>query len=131
MDNCIFCRIINKEIPAEIVFEDSESVAFMDINPVNYGHLLLIPKKHFPYIADVPDDLLGRMFVKTKMLMGKLKDATNADYVINSVVGLDVPHFHIHIIPRYHNDGLARFWPVRKYSDDEMKKVAEKIRKFI
>ena len=129
MPDCIFCKIINKEIPSHIIYEDKKLVCFLDINPVNQGHILLIPKKHYEMMEDVPDDLLSNLFITTKKLMVVLKKAMNAEYVILSVVGIDVPHFHIHLIPRYKKDGLANFWPTKKYSSEqEAKEIAAKIK---
>jgi len=129
MPDCIFCKIINKGIPSHIIYEDKELLCFLDINPVNHGHILLIPKKHYEMMDDVPDDLLSNLFITTKKLMVILKKAMNAEYVILSVVGIDVPHFHIHLIPRFKKDGLANFWPTKKYSSEqEAKEIAEKIK---
>jgi histidine triad (HIT) family protein len=100
----------------------------LDINPVNPGHVLLIPKGHFPTMAETPDDLTAYLYVKAKELMSKIKIAMKADFVVLSVVGTDVPHFHIHLIPRYFSDGLAGFWPAKKYQEGEMAAVADKIR---
>jgi histidine triad (HIT) family protein len=129
--DCIFCKIISGEIPAGKIYEDEKCLAFLDINPVNPGHALLIPKEHFASMPETPDDLVAYLFTKTKELMIKIKKAMRADYVSLSVVGTDVPHFHIHLIPRNYNDGLAGFWPTKKYADGEMAEVAEKIRKEI
>lgn len=128
MENCIFCKIIKKEIPATIVYEDKKVISFLDINPVNHGHLLLIPKKHHKIMTDTPNNLVSYLFLKSKWLMSILKEATNADYIVLSVVGLDIPHFHVHIIPRYLNDGLANFWPTKKYKNDEEKEIAKRIK---
>jgi histidine triad (HIT) family protein len=130
--NCIFCKIIKKEIPSEIIYEDEISLAFLDINPVVDGHTLLIPKEHFKWMTDTPDDLISKLFIKTKEIMPKIKDAMNAEYVSIAVVGTDVPHFHIHINPRSSNDPLKNSIPTKKYRDaDHMKEVAEKIRRAI
>lgn len=129
MENCIFCKIIKGEIPSAKVYEDDKVLAFLDINPVNYGHTLIIPKEHYQMMYDVPDELISYSFVKAKELMVKIKDALEADYVSVSVVGLDVPHFHIHLIPRYYNDGLAGFWPTKKYREGEMETTLEKLTK--
>jgi histidine triad (HIT) family protein len=129
MDDCIFCKIIKKEVPAEIVYEDNKAIVFLDINPVNDGHLLIIPKEHYPYMTDTPDDLLSELFILAKKLMPKLKEVMNAQFVVVSVVGTDVPHFHIHLIPRFQNDGLKASWPTKKYNHEQhMKEVGEKIR---
>ena len=125
---CVFCKIVRGEIPTEKVYEDSQVFAFLDINPVNYGHLLVIPKGHYQWMQDVPDELLGKIFVRCKKLMRALKKEMEADFVVVSVVGTDVPHFHIHLLPRYRDDGLADFWPTKKYESGKDKEVAEKIR---
>jgi histidine triad (HIT) family protein len=122
MDDCIFCKIVRKEIPADIVFEDEKSLAFLDINPVNPGHLLLVPKEHYSYMNETPDELVSHLFTTAKSLMPKLQSAVNADVVVLTVVGTDVPHFHIHLIPRFKEDGLAGFWPTKKYTSEEEKR---------
>ena len=127
MTDCLFCKIIQKEIPASIVYEDDTALAFLDINPVTDGHTLLIPKEHHSWIHETPDELLGETFIIAKKLMLALKDAFNADFINVSVVGKDVPHFHIHLIPRYNNDNLSG-WPTKKYQEGEMEQVSNKIR---
>ena len=128
-ETCIFCKIISKEIPAEIVYETETSLAFLDINPVHEGHTLLVPKGHSSNMLETNEAVIGALIQETKRLMISIKKATNADFVVLTVVGTDVPHFHIHLIPRFHNDGLAGFWPAQKYASDERKKeVAEGIR---
>lgn len=126
--SCLFCKIVSGEIPSAKIYEDEKILAFLDINPVNHGHLLVIPKEHHPRIEETPDAVVADMFVKSKKLMGAVKKAMNADYVAVSVVGTDVPHFHIHLIPRLFTDGLAGFWPTKKYGEKEMEKAAEKIK---
>ncbi len=128
MSDCIFCKIVAGQIPAAKIYEDSRVLAFLDINPVNQGHVLLIPKEHFPTIVDTPDELVGYIFSKAKVLMPAIKAATDADFVAITIIGTDVPHFHVHLIPRRHNDGLTGFWPTKKYTGDDMKITAEKIK---
>jgi|SRR3989344_3557040 len=129
MIDCIFCKIAANEIPAEVVYEDESVIAFLDIHPVNFGHTLLIPKRHVPTMLDVPDEMLNVLFVAAKKLMGAIKKGCEADYVALTVVGVDVPHFHIHLIPRYLNDGLAGFWPTKTYRENEAEVAGENIRK--
>lgn len=126
---CIFCKIVKGTIPAEKIHEDEVSLSFLDINPVNEGHLLIIPKAHYENMAITPDHLIENLFKKAKTLLPSLQKATGADFVALTVVGTDVPHFHIHLIPRFHKDGLAGFWPAKKYgSAERMKEVADSIR---
>ncbi|MFA6254769.1 MAG: HIT family protein [Patescibacteria group bacterium] len=126
--DCIFCKIIAGEIPAAKVYEDDKVLAFLDINPVNYGHVLLIPKEHYRMMADTPDELVAYIFTKAKELMKVIKIALKADFVVVSVVGVDVPHFHVHLVPRFKDDGLAGFGPTKKYGENEMAEYAEKIK---
>ena len=100
-ENCIFCKIINKEIPSSFTYEDDKFVAFLDIEPQSDGHTLLIPKAHYPWMTDVPDEIIGDIFIVTKKLMRKLMVEKNCEFVKIKVIGKDVPHFHIHLIPQY------------------------------
>jgi len=128
MSECIFCKIIAGEIPCAKVYEDEKLIAFLDINPVNKGHVLIIPKEHHQMMVDTSDDLVSYIFVKAKGLMKVIKKAVEADFVIVSVVGIDVPHFHVHLVPRYNDDGLAGWWPTKKYEEGEIEEYAEKIK---
>ena len=127
MTNCIFCKIIAGEIPADKIYEDDKILAFLDINPVMPGHVLIIPREHYAMMLDVPDELLGYCFIKAKELMIKTKKAMEVDYISVSVSGIDIPHFHIHLIPRKFNDELPG-WPTKTYAEDEMQEIAKKIR---
>ena len=130
-ENCIFCKIIKKEIPSYIIYEDKDTFAFLDIAPVNPGHTLVIPKKHYKLMADTPDDLVSAVFVISKKLMKTIQKATKADFIAVAVVGLDVPHFHVHLVPRFFNDGMANFWPTKKYEDKQMEICAKKIKELL
>ena len=98
--NCIFCKIIAREIPASIVFEDEQTLAFLDIHPKAPGHLLVIPKEHYPWFDELPDPLSDHLFRTAKKLAQTLKKERGAAYIQLSIVGRDVPHTHIHLIPR-------------------------------
>ena len=126
MTSCIFCKIIKKEIPSEKVFENKKFIAFLDIQPVSNGHLLIIPKKHFIWMQDADDKTIAEIFKITKKLMLALKKGLECDYVQVSIVGNEVPHFHIHLIPRYYGDSFKNF-PTKKYLDGESSKLAKKI----
>ena len=126
--NCIFCKIAKGEVPSAKVFEDKNVFAFLDINPVNNGHVLVIPKEHHARLEETPDTVVADIFVQSKKIMPAIKKAMNANFVAVSVVGTEVPHLHIHLIPRTHTDGLTGFWPTKKYGEKEMETVAEKIR---
>ncbi len=125
---CIFCKIINGDIPSSDIYEDGTIKAFLDINPVTYGHTLVIPKKHYPMMIDVPDSTLSHSFKISKYLMKDLKNIYKADFVKLAVVGIDVDHFHIHLIPRRNSDEICNFWPTTKYQENDMEEEAKKIR---
>lgn len=103
MNNCIFCKIINKEIPTNFTYEDNNFVAFLDINPIKEGHTLLIPKEHHRWMQDTPDEIIQNIFVVAKKLMQKLIEDRKCEFVKVEIIGKDVPHFHIHLIPQYKN----------------------------
>ncbi|HRH31116.1 MAG TPA: HIT family protein [Candidatus Paceibacterota bacterium] len=126
-EDTLFTKIVKREIPATIVYEDEESLAFMDIHPIAKGHLLLITKEPYRWMQDVPDELLGRMFIKAKKLMGAMKTATGSDMVHSIVEGKEVPHFHIKLIPDMMSNHLAT-WQLEKYEDGEMQTYADKIK---
>ena len=126
MENCIFCKIVKKEIPCDKVFEDGNFLAFLDIQPVSDGHMLIIPKKHIVWMQEADDETIAGIFKLTKKLMLAIKNGIKCDYMQVSIVGKDVPHFHIHLIPRYFKDGLSQF-PTKKYQDGESNEVVKKI----
>ena len=101
-------------------------MVFLDINPVSDGHLMVIPKNHFTWMQDADDETIVGIFKLSKKLMLAIKNGLGYDYVQVSVVGKDVPHFHVHLIPRYLNDGFTN-WPTKKYEDEKLKEVAQKI----
>ncbi len=125
MNDTIFGKIIRKEIPATTVYEDEQFLAFMDINPASKGHILLIPKEQYKWMQDVPDQLIAAIFIKAKELMLILKKALDADYIQLAVVGNEVPHFHIHLIPRMLGDNIHG--PHVQYAEGEMQQYADKV----
>jgi histidine triad (HIT) family protein len=93
MENCIFCKIANKEVPAHIVYEDDNFVAFLDINPLSPGHCMVIPKKHYRWVWDVPN--VGEYFEVTRKVALAQQKAFDTDWILSKIVGEDVPHAHI------------------------------------
>lgn len=124
--NCIFCKIINKEIPCNKLYEDDNFLAFLDIKPVSDGHLLIIPKKHIVWMQEASDEIISEIFKLTKKLMLALKNGLPCDYVQESVVGNEVPHFHIHLIPRY-NDVIFPNLPTKEYEKEKVEEIIKKI----
>ncbi|MBI5002942.1 HIT domain-containing protein [Candidatus Woesearchaeota archaeon] len=126
--HCIFCKIAKGEIPCNKVYEDKEYLAFLDIKPLNKGHVLVIPKKHFQWVYDV-DDQSGYWKVAQKIAK-KLVSNMNAKYVHFVTWGLEVPHAHIHVVPRYeddHHEGFLQWEKSLKLSQDEMKEISGKL----
>lgn len=127
-NDCIFCKIVAKEIPSTEVYEDNKFFGFLDIHPVVKGHTLLIPKDHHVWMHDMPDELLAESFITTKKLMNTMRKGFGCDYVQVSIVGKDVPHFHIHLFPRWFDDGLTQFPTVTYESKQEELETALKIK---
>lgn len=134
---CIFCKISSHEVPAKIVYEDDEFIAFLDIKPANPGHTLVIPKKHYQFLPQMPDDEVARMFTVVKKMAAAVFEATGAEGVEirqrnGAVAGQVVPHVHTHIIPRFKDDGIATDWAPRQLKEeqfDEMqKRISEKMK---
>lgn len=128
--DCVFCKIIKGEIPCYKVYEDDNFLAFLDIKPINEGHTLIIPKKHFCWVWDV-EDFCGYWEFARKVAK-RLINNLSAEMVNFVTLGEAVHHAHIHIVPRYKNDGLGGLpdWSKSKsFSKEEMNKVLNKINK--
>lgn len=122
-DSCIFCQIVAHSLPAYIVYEDDEAVAFLDNRPLFPGHVLLVPRGHFETLLDLPQRLNGHMMGNTQLLARAVEAAVDAEgtfIAVNNNVSQTVPHLHIHIVPRRRRDGLRGFfWPRQNYRDDQ------------
>ena len=127
-ENCIFCKIAKKEIPSSIVYEDDKFFGFLDISPVVKGHVLLIPKEHHVWMHEVPDELLAESFLTTKKLMKAMRKGLGCDYVQITIIGKDVPHFHIHLIPRHFDDKLPQFVTTSYETEEEKEDATTKIK---
>ncbi len=125
-DMCIFCKIAKKEIPAKIIYEDDETMAFLDINPRNEGHALVIPKKHYVNLLEAPDNTLAELMRVAKLLCQRMKNKLNAkgfNIVINveKVAGQEIDHLHLHIVPRYaENEEVISFGEVKEVDIDSV-----------
>ena len=132
--NCLFCRIVAGEIPSTRVYEDADTLAFMDIGPIIKGHTLVIPKKHYDPITQTPEDVLAKVMVVVRKIaqaqMNGLKaDGVNVLNANGTAAGQQVPHIHFHVVPRFKTDGHHWNWAAKKYdSMEEMKKLAEEIK---
>ena len=121
--NSIFTKIIKREIPAFIIHEDDLFIAFLDINPIQKGHTLIVPKTEIDYFFDIEDDLLSKMLIFTKKIAKAIKKTIECKKISMSVIGLEVPHAHIHLIPiNKMSDANFRNDPI-KMSDEDMHKI--------
>ncbi len=132
MTDCIFCKIVNGEIPSEKVYEDEGVFAFLDIKPFTNGHTLIIPKKHYDNIFDIPEELLSKIAIVSKKVSGKLKEKLEADGISiaisnGKVAQQDIFHFHLHVIPRYAKDNF-KFTHVNNKNNEDISLIAKKIR---
>jgi histidine triad (HIT) family protein len=129
----IFTKIINREIPAEILYETDNVIAIIDIMPIHYGHALIIPKKEYRNFLEVPEPEVGELMLVTQKIAKSLVKTFNLEgfnFFSNNgeVAGQSVFHFHIHVTPRYPNDNISFLLNLKKYSEGQMKEVADKIR---
>lgn len=125
----IFSRIVAGEIPSHKVAENEEFFAFLDINPVSEGHTLVIPKEEVDYIFDMDDNKLGRMMAFAKKVAAALKETVPSKRVALSVIGLEVPHAHIHLVPINKESDMRFGGQKDKPEPEELARLAEKIRK--
>lgn len=124
----IFAKIISGEIPAHKIAENDAFLAFLDISPLAEGHTLVVPKKEIDYIFDMPDELLGSLMVFAKTVALKIEKAIPCARVGVSVVGLEVPHTHIHLIPINSVSDMNFAKPKLEFSQEELSATAVKIR---
>ncbi|WP_285469425.1 HIT family protein [Actinokineospora globicatena] len=111
-ETCVFCRIIAGELPAVMVHQDTDVVAFLDHRPLFRGHVLLVPRQHVTVLSDLPAEQLVPFFGTAQRLERAVEDGLGADgslVLINNIISQSVPHLHLHVIPRHRKDGL-RFW---------------------
>lgn len=135
MQDCIFCKIVAGEIPSHKVYEDDSVLAFLDINPVNPGHTMVIPKEHCKDLLSTPPDIAGKLVVAAQHIAPAVMKAagTNAFHLdINNGEGAGqaVFHAHFHIQPRSKDDGLT-LWPGTSADQEELKKMADDIKKHL
>ena len=132
MGDCIFCKIVAGEIPSASIYDDATKLAFMDINPVQPGHALLIPKKHYERLTDLPDDVAADLAgvlpgIARAVVRASGADGFNIFQTNGACSGQVVPHVHIHIIPRHENDGYSFHWKAGGYAEGEIESWRQKI----
>jgi len=129
--NCIFCKIASKEIPAKIVHEDADTICVLDINPASEGHILVYPKKHYMIMPHMPDEILAKVFKNVKLmshtLLKTLQCGGTTIFIANGVAaGQKAPHVLIHVFPRRENDGLVKL-PQYEMSDEQIEKLKKEL----
>lgn len=125
----IFTRIINGEIPCYKIAEDDRYFAFLDINPLKAGHTLVVPKKETDYIFDLNDDQLTGLVIFSKKVAKAIKEAFPCNRIGVAILGLEVPHAHIHLVPMDSMEDINFKNPKLKFTPQEFKKIAESISK--
>jgi len=133
VSDCLFCRIVTGETPADVVLTTEDMVAFLDHRPVFKGHTLVVPREHVVTLAELPDSLLLPVFSVARRVAAAMEAGFGADGTFvanNNRISQSVAHLHVHVVPRHRKDGLRGFfWPREKYaSPEEAAEVAERVR---
>ncbi|HET8663825.1 MAG TPA: HIT family protein [Nocardioides sp.] len=131
-DGCVFCSIIAGDVPADVVLDEPDFVAFLDARPVFKGHTLLVPREHVVTLPDLPAGLRDGFLAAAQVLARAVVDGLGAQgsfVAMNNVVSQSVAHLHLHVVPRTKGDGLRGFfWPRTKYADGEGAEYAARLR---
>lgn len=130
--DCIFCKIVSGDIPSYKIYEDDEFLAFLDIRPLNPGHALVIPKKHYRWVWDVEN--AGRYFETAKKIANAMRKVFGIDQVKSVVLGDEVPHAHLWLIPSFKNDGhggSVNFNNIKKIDEKEMERISSELKEGI
>ena len=130
--NCVFCKILNGEIPSAKLYEDEDFVIILDIGPATFGHALLIPKNHYANLFEMPEELLAKSIQLAKVWGDKMMKAFHADgmnLVQNNglAAGQTVFHYHMHLIPRYQEDTVGELWTPGALSAEQREEILKKL----
>ena len=133
MDNCIFCKIANGEIPAATLYEDENFRVILDLGPASKGHALILPKFHAANIYELPDEMAAKAMILAKKMATAMTEALKCDgfnIVQNNgeCAGQTVFHFHMHLIPRYEGDGVGLNWTPGNLSDEDKEEILHKVK---
>ncbi|MCF0133313.1 MAG: HIT family protein [Blautia sp.] len=133
MDDCIFCRIANGEIPSATLFEDDDFRVILDLGPATKGHALILPKQHYANIYELPEELASKAILLAKKMAEAMSEGLEADgfnIVQNNgeAAGQTVFHFHMHLIPRYEKDGAGIGWKPGKLTDEIKEEILNKVK---
>ena len=132
-ENCIFCKLANGEIPTSTLYEDEDFRVILDLGPASKGHALILPKTHAANIYEISDEMAAKAMVLAKKMASKLTEVLNCDgfnIVQNNgeAAGQTVFHFHMHLIPRYKNDGVGIQWKPGTLTDEVKAEILEKVK---
>ncbi len=132
-ESCIFCKIVARQAPSSIIYEDKTVLAFLDIRPLYLGHTLVIPKEHYVDIFDIPKTLLSQVYFIVKTIAPAIKEATAADGISiiqqnGKAAGQDIFHLHVHVVPRFEDQKLPRFSELVEVEREKLDVMAVKIR---
>ena len=130
---CIFCKIVRKQAPSSIIYEDKTVLAFLDIRPLNMGHSLVVPKAHYVDIFDVPENILCNVHKASKLISQAIKAATNADGISiiqqnGKPAGQDIFHLHVHVVPRFEGQRMPNFNDLKSIERDKLDDMAKRIK---
>ncbi len=133
---CIFCKIVRKQAPSSIVYEDDTIMAFLDIRPLNMGHTLVIPKAHYVDIFDIPEKELSQVHKAAKLVAFAIKKSTVADGISiiqqnGKAAGQDIFHIHVHVVPRFDGQKLPPFSELKEVERTKLDALAKKIKQYI
>ena len=131
-ENCIFCKLANGDIPTATLYEDEDFRVILDANPASKGHALIISKEHYANLYELDDTLAGKAMVLAKKMVTKLTDVLGCDgynLVQNNgeCAGQTVFHFHLHMIPRYKDDGVGLGWKLNELTDEDREDILSRI----
>ena len=132
-ETCIFCKIVRKQAPSSIIYEDETVLVFLDIRPLNMGHTLVIPKEHYIDIFDIPENVLNQIYKVTKLVSFAVKKATNSDGISiiqqnGKAAGQDIFHLHVHIVPRFEGQKLMPFTELKEVERAKLDALTKKIK---
>jgi histidine triad (HIT) family protein len=135
MENCIFCKVIKGELPSSKVYEDDVVLAFLDVNPINKGHVLVIPKEHQQFIADLDEKTLGKMIIIANKINKAVRSSEIKTEAVNlllsdgEVAGQEISHVHLHIIPRFRGDNFSFSFPNNESpTREDLDEISEEIK---
>lgn len=131
-DNCIFCKIANGDIPSKALYEDEEFKVILDLGPATKGHALILPKNHYHNLYELPDEAAAKVMILAKKMASQMTEKLNCDgfnLVQNNgeAAGQTEFHFHLHLIPRYENDGQTLGWKPMEVTEEALEEIKNTI----